>query len=96
MEKQTVKVKIPKKLYESIKLKRAIKENYGEPALNEASSVLTDPNFIAGLSTFLGLGSAVVAGVLRDLKSAKTPEEKKAVMAAAAKAVGKATTGEEM
>ena len=47
---------------------------------NLDESVLTDPNFIAGITTLLGGAGAVGAAIVKDLKAAQTDEEKKSVL----------------
>ena len=60
----------------------------------EEASILTDPNFIGGLSALLGVGGAMASAILKDLKSAKTPQEKKQVLQQAANSISKATGGD--
>lgn len=55
------------------------KEEVEESSLNEAG-LLSDPNFIAGLSTLLGVGTTFAVALAKDLKNAKTPEEKKQIL----------------
>jgi len=61
----------------------------------EEASILTDPNFIGGLSALLGVGGAMASAIFKDLKSAKTPEEKKQVLQQAANSISKATGGDD-
>jgi hypothetical protein len=51
---------------------------------------LTDPNFIAGVATLLGVGGTILTAYISALKKAKTPEEKAKVKADLGKAVTKA------
>jgi hypothetical protein len=69
-----------KKLTKS-ELKEMIRQELAsvkESSVNE--NVLTDPNFIGGVAALLGIGGAFAAGIIKDLRSAKTPEEKKKVL----------------
>ena len=51
---------------------------------------LTDPNFIAGAATLLGVGGTILTAYINALRKAKTPEEKAKVKADLGKAVEKA------
>ena len=62
-----------------------------EEGLDE--SVLTDPNFIAGIATLVGGASAVAAALIKDLKKAKTPEEKAEVLRSAASSIEQSKGG---
>lgn len=69
-------------------MKKPMKEmemEVAEEGLDE--SVLTDPSFIAGLATLLGGGTAIVSALMKDLKGAKTPEEKAEVLRSAASSI---------
>jgi hypothetical protein len=59
-----------------------------EEPLNE--NVLTDPNFIAGLATLLGVGGTYAATLVKAMKG-KSAEEKKKIAADMAAGVSKAT-----
>jgi hypothetical protein len=56
-------------------------------------SVITDPNFISGVAAILGVGGALAAAIVRDLKRAKTPEEKKQILGKAAQGIGRKMSG---
>lgn len=62
-----------------------------EEGLDE--SVLTDPNFIAGVATLVGGASAVAAALIKDLRKAKTPEEKAEVLRNAASGIEQSKGG---
>lgn len=62
-----------------------------EEGLDE--SVLTDPNFIAGVATLVGGAGAVAAALIKDLRKAKTPEEKAEVLRSAASSIEQAKGG---
>lgn len=55
---------------------------------------LMDPNFIGGVAAILGVGVPLVAAAIKDMKKAKTPEEKAAVRQKLAKAAGSALSGD--
>ena len=44
--------------------------------LDEVVGGIDDPNFIAGVATLLGVGTAILVPFIKALKAAKTPEEK--------------------
>jgi len=65
--------------------------------MNEAGvGTLTDPNFIAGMATLLGVGGTLAAALIKSLMQAKTPEEKANVINKAADAVEKAKGTKDM
>lgn len=97
--KQSPKINTVKEMKTKLtksKLKEIVKEElqntmYSKSKINE--NVLTDPNFIAGISTLLGVGSAFAVAFLKDLKNAKTPEDKKKILQSAAAHINKTMTG---
>ena len=60
--------------------------------MNEASLV-SDPNFIAGLATLLGVGGSLAASIVKDLRKAKSPEDKKKALQQASSAIQSKMTG---
>jgi hypothetical protein len=58
----------------------------------EEASVLTDPNFVAGLAALLGVGGTYAASVIKAMKG-KSAEEKKKIAADMASSMSKATGG---
>ena len=66
-------------------LRTVLAENEEKEQMDE--SVLSDPNFIAGLATLLGVGGSLAGSILSSLKKAKTPEEKKKVLQQAAASI---------
>jgi len=54
---------------------------------------LMDPNFIGGVAAILGVGVPLVTAAIKDMKKAKTPEEKAAVRKKLANAAGSALSG---
>lgn len=62
--------------------------------MDEAVGGLDDPNFIAGVSTLLGVGSAILIPFIKALKAAKTPEEKAKVKADLKNAIGRRMSGD--
>ena len=59
--------------------------------MNEAGvGTFTDPNFIAGMATLLGVGGTLAAALIKNLMQAKSPEEKASIISRAAGAIEKA------
>ena len=56
--------------------------------LDEVVGGLDDPNFIAGVATLLGVGTAILVPFIKALKAAKTPEEKAKVKKDLKNAIG--------
>ena len=70
------------------KLEKKIAEMENGHKMEEAEiGSLMDPNFIAGLATLLGVGGTLVTALVKDLKNAKSPEEKKQVFAKASDSI---------
>jgi len=57
-------------------LRNTLLENEEKDQMDEAMA----PELIAGLATLLGVGGSIAAAMVKDLKGAKTPEEKKKVL----------------
>lgn len=100
-DSQMLRVRVPKALYESIQAelhkKEEMKETHEMDETHDTmeENVLTDPNFIGGLSALLGVGGALAAAIVRDLKRAKTPEEKKQILGKAAQGIGRTMSGDQ-
>lgn len=77
------------------KLEKKIEEMSGKDKVEEVDlGNLMDPNFIGGVAAILGVGVPLVAAAIKDMKKAKTPEEKAAVRQKLAKAAGSALSGD--
>jgi len=92
-----MKTKITKSQLAEIIREELAEAGYGmkekEQQLDEAS-VLTDPNFIAGLATLLGVTGTYAASVVSAMKG-KSKEEKKKIADEMAKSVSKAAGGDQ-
>ena len=83
--KEMVRQELQTALFEKKKMKDEKKK------LDEAGvGTLTDPNFIAGMATLLGVGGTLAAALVKSLMQAKSPEEKADVISRAAGAIEKA------
>lgn len=72
-----IRIKVPARLYESVKAKLMIKENYEVPVKEEAEELKESPvvDVIAALSGVLGLGlTGVAISKAQDLLKKKNPE----------------------
>jgi hypothetical protein len=72
-----IRIKVPARLYESVKAKLMIKENYEAPVKEEAEELKESPivDVIAALSGVLGLGlTGVAISKAQDLLKMKNPE----------------------
>ena len=72
-----IRIKVPARLYESVKAKLMIKENYEAPVKEEAEELKESPivDVIAALSGVLGLGlTGVAISKAQDLLKKKNPE----------------------
>ena len=72
-----IRIKVPARLYESVKAKLMIKENYEAPVKEEAEELKESPivDVIAALSGVLGLGlTGVAIAKAQDLLKKKNPE----------------------
>ena len=92
-----MKTKITKSQLAEIIREELAEAGYGmkekEQQLKEAS-VLTDPNFIAGIATLLGVTGTYAATVVNAMKG-KSKEEKKKIADEMAEGVSKATGGDQ-
>jgi hypothetical protein len=72
-----IRIKVPARLYESVKARLMIKENYEAPVKEEAEELKESPivDVIAALSGVLGLGlTSVAISKAQDLLKKKNPE----------------------
>jgi hypothetical protein len=72
-----IRIKVPARLYESVKAKLMIKENFEAPVKEEAEELKESPivDVIAALSGVLGLGlTGVAISKAQDLLKKKNPE----------------------
>lgn len=92
-KKKLTKSELKEMVRQELQSVLAEKKKSEEPI--EEASVLTDPNFIAGISTLLGIGGAFAASLIKDLKSAKTPEEKKQVLDSVVSNIGTKMGGDQ-
>jgi hypothetical protein len=93
MEKKTRTLDELKKAKDA--LDKKINEMEGMDKVEEIDlGNLMDPNFIGGVAAILGVGVPLVAAAIKDMKKAKTPEEKAAVRQKLAKAAGSALSGD--
>ncbi len=60
----------------------------GSDSMNE-STTLTDPIFLAGASTLAALGGTFLVSLIKDLKSAKSKEERKKILKSIASVINK-------
>jgi hypothetical protein len=58
-----------------------------EGEVNE--NLLSDPNFIAGATTLAALGGTFLVSLIKDLKKAKTKEERKEILKSIANTIDK-------
>ena len=92
MEKKTRTLDELKKAKDA--LDKKINEMEGMDKVQEIDfGNLMDPNFIGGVAAILGVGVPLVAAALKDMKKAKTPEEKAQVRKKLANAAGSALSG---
>lgn len=52
-------------------------------------NILSDPNFIAGAATLATVGGAFLVSLIKDLKKAKTKEERKEILKSIANVIDK-------
>jgi len=64
-----------------------------EEKLDEVVGGLDDPNFIAGVATLLGVGSAILVPFIKALKSAKSSEEKEKIRQSLSNAISRKMSG---
>ena len=92
MEKKTRTLDELKKAKDA--LDKKIHEMEGMDKVEEVDlGNLMDPNFIGGVAAILGVGVPLVTAAIKDMKKAKTPEEKAAVRKKLANAAGSALSG---
>ena len=88
LTKSGLKEMISKELNEKKKVEDKKKK------LDEVVGGLDDPNFIAGVATLLGVGTAILVTFIKALKAAKTPEEKAQIKRDLKNAIGKKMSGD--
>lgn len=92
MEKKTRTLDELKKAKDA--LDKKIHEMEGMDKVEEVDlGNLMDPNFLGGVAAILGVGVPLVTAAIKDMKKAKTPEEKAAVRKKLANAAGSALSG---
>jgi hypothetical protein len=95
LTKDALKEMVRQELQSALLEKKKMKDE--KKMMNEAGvGTLTDPNFIAGMATLLGVGGTLAAALIKSLMQAKTPEEKANVINKAADAVEKAKGTKDM
>ncbi len=97
MEKSELAEMVRQELQAVLAEKKKMKDEDKKEKLDENEELeeggvgsLTDPNFIAGVATLLGVGGTILTAYISALKKAKTPEEKAKVKDDLGKAVTKA------
>ena len=91
LTKDALKEMVRQELQGALLEKKKMKDEKEKKMMNEAGvGTLTDPNFIAGMATLLGVGGTLAAALIKSLMQAKTPEEKANIINKAADAVEKA------
>ena len=95
LTKDALKEMVRQELQSALLEKKKMKDE--KKMMNEAGvGTLTDPNFIAGMATLLGVGGTLAAALIKSLMQAKTPEEKANVINKAADAVERAKGTKDM
>ena len=86
-EKMSSKEKMAKGLYKEDEMEEMQINVAEDDAMNEYVGVETSTGLITALATLLGVGIPLATSLYKDLKGAKTPEEKKQVMQSLGKSV---------
>jgi hypothetical protein len=86
MKKSLTKSELKEMIRQELNEKKKIEDK--KKKLDEVVGGLDDPNFIAGVATLLGVGTAVLVPFIKALKSAKSPEEKAQIKNDLKKAIG--------
>ncbi len=92
MKKSLTKSELKEMIRQELNEKRKIEDK--KKKLDEVTGGLDDPNFIAGVATLLGVGTAVLVPFIKALRSAKTPEEKAQIKKDLKKAIGSQMSGD--
>ena len=74
MKKSLTKNELKEMIRQELNEKKKIEDK--KKKIDEAVGGLDDPNFIAGVATLLGVGTAILTPFIKALRSAKSPEEK--------------------
>jgi hypothetical protein len=90
MKKSLTKSELKEMIRQELNEKKKVEDK--KKKLDEVGG-LTDPNFIAGVATLLGVSTAVLVPFIKALKSAKTPEEKAKVKSDLKNAIGSKMSG---
>jgi hypothetical protein len=92
MKKSLTKNELKEMIRQELNEKKKIEDK--KKKLDEVTGGLDDPNFIAGVATLLGVGTAVLVPFIKALRSAKTPEEKAQIKNDLKKAIGNKMSGD--
>jgi hypothetical protein len=92
MKKSLTKSELKEMIRQELNEKKKIEDK--KKKIDEAVGGLDDPNFIAGVATLLGVGTAVLVPFIKALRSAKTPEEKAQIKNDLKKAIGNKMSGD--
>jgi cell division protein FtsX len=92
MKKSLTKSELKEMIRQELNEKKKIEDK--KKKLDEAVGGLDDPNFIAGVATLLGVGTAVLVPFIKALRSAKTPEEKAQIKNDLKKAISNKMSGD--
>jgi hypothetical protein len=92
MKKSLTKSELKEMIRQELNEKKKIEDK--KKKLDEVTGGLDDPNFIAGVATLLGVGTAVLVPFIKALRSAKTPEEKAQIKNDLKKAIGNKMSGD--
>jgi hypothetical protein len=87
MHEMSSKEKMAKGLYKEDEMEEMQINVAEDDAMNEYVGVETSTGLITALATLLGVGIPLATSLYKDLKGAKTPEEKKQVMQSLGKSV---------
>ena len=91
LTRSELKEMVRQQLKATLAEKKKMKDEKDKKMMNEAGvGTFTDPNFIAGMATLLGVGGTLAAALIKNLMQAKSPEEKANVISRAAGAIEKA------
>jgi hypothetical protein len=92
MKKSLTKNELKEMIRQELNEKKKIEDK--KKKLDEVTGGLDDPNFIAGVATLLGVGTAVLVPFIKALRSAKSPEEKAQIKNDLKKAIGNKMSGD--
>ena len=92
MKKSLTKSGLKEMIRKELNEKKKVEDK--KKKLDEVVGGLDDPNFIAGVATLLGVGTAILVPFIKALKAAKTPEEKAQIKRDLKNAIGKKMSGD--